>query len=368
MRSVIGGMLLSLSVSTTLTAAPLTGLVVLGDSLSDGGNAFIALGGLTPPPLPVTAPPFPLIPDFPYVRPAPLLPALSNGPVWAEHLGAALGLPVLPALIPGGTNYAFAGADTGPLPLVPAGSSPTLSTQLGMFAAAGPIDPSALHAVWGGGNDLRRAMDVYAGTLIATGGDAAAAFAAAGAVVGAGVSNLASILTSLAAGGAKHILSLNAPDIGLAPALDFAPLPGATVLATGLSAMFNAGLASVIDGIEAAFLIDVIEVDVFSLLNAIVADPAAFHLTDATSTCLVPGTATVCSDPASFLFWDGIHPTTAGHRIIAGAAFVAAVPVTATPLLLAIGAFSLLFVVTRRRVRQVQPVPVGVSYMRKPAD
>nr|WP_257236550.1 SGNH/GDSL hydrolase family protein [Nostoc sp. 'Peltigera malacea cyanobiont' DB3992] len=29
----------------------------------------------------------------------------------------------------------------------------------------------------------------------------------------------------------------------------------------------------------------------------------------------------ICSNPAEFLFWDGIHPTTAAHRIIGETAF-----------------------------------------------
>jgi phospholipase/lecithinase/hemolysin len=27
----------------------------------------------------------------------------------------------------------------------------------------------------------------------------------------------------------------------------------------------------------------------------------------------------VCEEPSDFLFWDGVHPTAAGHRIVARA-------------------------------------------------
>ena len=271
MRNGLIAMALLTSVTTT-PAMPFTSFAVFGDSLSDGGNAYFGLGGTVPfPPFPpgtITLPPFPLVPDAPYPRGA-LPPAFSNGPNWAELLGASLGLPVVPSLL-GGSNFAFGAADTGPLPLVAPGPSPTLLTQFFApafpFFGGGPIDPSGLYAVWGGGNDVRRALEVYAATFLAT-GDPTAAFSDASDVVAAGVANLAVILNAAAAGGAKHILSLNVPDIGLAPAIDFLP-PGTGALATGLSAAFNAGLALVIDGIEAVYSIDVIEADMFSLLQA----------------------------------------------------------------------------------------------------
>jgi phospholipase/lecithinase/hemolysin len=330
-------------------AVPFTSLTIFGDSSSDTGNAYIGLGGtLAFPPFPpgsTTTPPFPLIPSAPYPR-GTLLPALTNGPTWAEVLGASLGLPVLPSFL-GGTNYAFGGADSGPLPSVPPSTSPSLLTQFNgpaappasPFFGGGPIDPNALYAVWGGGNDIRRSLDVYFAALTAT-GDPAAALAAASAVVSAGVGNIASILTAIAAGGGKHILSINVPDAGLAPAADFLP-PGSGALATGLSAAFNAGLAGAIDGIEAAFALDVLELDAFTLLEDIVASPASFGLANATDPCLQIGGAGICADPEAFFFLDGIHPTAAGHRII-GLAALAAIPNPATVWLLALGSMLLL--------------------------
>ena len=73
-------------------AAPITSLVVVGDSLSDDGNGFILTGGTFPPP--------------PYDQGG------SNGPVAVEYLASALGLPLAPSAA-GGTNYAVLGAATG---------------------------------------------------------------------------------------------------------------------------------------------------------------------------------------------------------------------------------------------------------------
>src|SRR3954447_10825115 len=74
-------------------AAPITSLYVVGDSLSDSGNAFILTGG------------------FP---PAPYAQRASNGPVAVERLAADLGVTLTPSAA-GGTNYAVMGAATGPV-------------------------------------------------------------------------------------------------------------------------------------------------------------------------------------------------------------------------------------------------------------
>jgi phospholipase/lecithinase/hemolysin len=52
---------------------------------------------------------------------------------------------------------------------------------------------------------------------------------------------------------------------------------------------------------------------------------AGFGLTDVVNPCITPLTRVhpFCSRPDEFLFWDGIHPTRAGHAIIAGRALEA---------------------------------------------
>ena len=55
--------------------------------------------------------------------------------------------------------------------------------------------------------------------------------------------------------------------------------------------------------------------DLFDLLDSIVGDPGAFGLTNVTDACA----QFLNCDPSSYLFWDGIHPTLAGHEIISEA-------------------------------------------------
>ncbi len=79
------------SLGTSLQAGDITGIVAFGDSLSDTGNTFLAAG--TPP--------------APYYQGH-----YSNGPIWLEYLASREGVaPPTPSLKPGGTDYAWGGAD-----------------------------------------------------------------------------------------------------------------------------------------------------------------------------------------------------------------------------------------------------------------
>ena len=79
----------------------------------------------------------------------------SNGPIWLDKLGAALGSAVDPALA-GGSNFAFGGARVATSPDVP-----SLQTQANAFLSTTAItgaDPNSLYVVYGGVNDVRDAL------------------------------------------------------------------------------------------------------------------------------------------------------------------------------------------------------------------
>jgi outer membrane lipase/esterase len=292
--------LVVLAPASPALAGPPHRFVVFGDSLSDPGNAFVLLRD-------VEVPPFDsLIPDAPYARGAF---HFSNGPTWVEQLslldhalpsaGPALFIPLL------FSNYAVGGARArheGPF---------DLSTQEGLFVrdfrGQGPRD--ALYVVFLGGNDLRDALEALA---LDSGG------ATSLAIVQAALFSIRDNLLTLHAAGARHFLVPNAPDIGLAPAVRLQG-PAAQGAATFLASRFNAGLEAILQGLESGLGVEIVRVDVFRMLNEVVAAPAAFGLTDATDPCIALNTRAhaFCATPNKFLFWDGIHPTTAGHRILA---------------------------------------------------
>ena len=85
------------------TAGPYTKLYVLGDSLSDQGNLYIATSDLGP----KQSPPRPAVPD-----PARYFHGrFSDGEVYPGYLAQMLGVSIGPSLL-GGTNFAFGGART----------------------------------------------------------------------------------------------------------------------------------------------------------------------------------------------------------------------------------------------------------------
>lgn len=290
-------------------AGPPQRFVVFGDSLSDPGNAFVLKRD-------VEIPPFDsLIPDAPYARGAL---HFSNGATWVEQLsllehalpsaGPALFVPRV------FSNYAVGGARArreGPF---------DLSTQVGVFVDdfRGEAPSGALYVVFAGGNDLRDALEALAA-------DPGASVA----ILESARSSIQANLLTLHSAGARRFLVLNAPDVSLAPAVRLLG-PAAQFAARFLSAQFNAGLEATLQKLEAALGLEIVRLDVFGILNAVVAAPAAFGIADAENPCIALDTRknAFCAHPDRFLFWDGIHPTRAGHRILAerAAAALAAAP------------------------------------------
>jgi outer membrane lipase/esterase len=273
-------------------------LYLFGDSLTDSGNVAIALGG---------GDPDQIITNY-YVPPAPYgSGTFSNGEVWASHVAAKLGLPEggVPSLL-GGDDFAFGGARASI-----DGSVPSAMTQVGMYLARGyQIRADDLFVIAVGGNDLRD-------TLAAAGSAPANAATIIGTAAQAYAAAVGTMVDTLRAQGARHILVWNAPNLGLVPAVRFQDMyvaPGTAALATQISGAFNSYLAARLHGVRGVTIFDL-----FGLLGDIVAHQQRYGFANVTDAAgAVPGI-----DPDTYLFWDGIHPTAGGHAVLAHAVLAA---------------------------------------------
>ena len=294
---------LLLAAASVASASPITSIVVYGDSLSDNGNLFARTG--QPPP--------------PYFDGR-----FSNGPVAVEDLAASLAVPLI--------DFAFGGATTGVGDLADGGTQTTLGVAgiPGMLrqeqltlAAVTPIAPTSLFVVWGGAND----------------------FAVGSASVAA--ADEVSIVNALLGIGATHILVPGLPDLGRVPSLPF----GTPAQATAFTLAFNQALMTSLPTGATYF-------DTFGLFDNIVANPAAYGLSNVTDSCL--NGAVVCANPDQYLFWDDVHPTAAADAIVAEqfANAVAPVPEPATLVLTALG---LAGVIARYRRKATSPAGPRVA-------
>ncbi len=104
-------------------------VVVFGDSFSDTGNLFFAVGFPTPP----------------YADGR-----FSDGPLWVEYLAGDIGAaPPAPSLL-GGTNFAWAGAQS--INNISASGAPGVGLQVSEYlgGGGGSAAGSTLHIVWAG--------------------------------------------------------------------------------------------------------------------------------------------------------------------------------------------------------------------------
>jgi outer membrane lipase/esterase len=271
-------------VLATLSAIPIAAVAstptfgavyVFGDSYCDVGNIFAATGGAEPP--------------APYYNGR-----FSNGPIWVDHVAGFLGVPMKASLL-GGTDYAFGGAwVTAPQPLGGGAFIPSVPQQVQLYLGqhGGKADPNALYILEGGGNDI---LGTTSGSPDALGYEIA---------VGIADSEL-----MLRRAGARHFMVPNLFNVGLLPAA-----AGNATFATAASTATNHWVGKLLAFEELLPRVQILRMDVFSLINAVETDPTHFGFTDVTDPCL---TTTLCVDPDHTFFWDTHHPTEFGHAFFA---------------------------------------------------
>jgi phospholipase/lecithinase/hemolysin len=217
------------------------------------------------------------------------------GAVWIDVLAGSLQLPAPGAYRPGvdesGRNFAHGGATAGLATDLPDGPE-QLDDYLFTVLNGASVPADALVVVWLGGNDI------FQGS---TPDEAAAATAA--------------LLRRLIAAGARHVLTGNNVPFGLMPANQ-----GSAALWTGRAANFRGHMADEVARLRRDFpAVTITAFDAFSLFQRIAANPSLYGLENASE----PARDTSGGDFETWLWWDSVHPTTAGHALIADFALAA---------------------------------------------
>jgi phospholipase/lecithinase/hemolysin len=293
------------------TAPTFTQTVVFGDSLSDDGNVrhvmednyFVGYPGG----------------DFNYsdgrftdssdTDPS----STAFAGTWHEQLARDfLGLAAPTNSLDGGFDYAFGGATTAsgtidvtvinnPFPF--GGGDFTLTVdnlgkQVDDYLASNTPDPDALYLIWGGSNDLFN-DDSSDNVTTAT-------------------ANIAGLVQELAEAGARSFLVVNVAPIGLVPLyMNDAATATALNLAAG---EFRSELSTDLDATVATLsgegiTITLYRLDAYGLYYRMATNPGDYGFTN-----IFDSAQGGDVDPDEYLFWDDIHPTTAGHYQVAVAA------------------------------------------------
>ncbi len=294
------------------TPPTFTKIIVFGDSLSDTGNianrvrnkfGFSYPSGLFD------------YSDFRFTNSSDTIPGSNQYVgVWHEQLARTfLHLPIATNSLDGGANYAFGGATTvdgstdrtvirNPNPFAGGDYHITIDNmgkQVADYLAAFTPDPNALYLLWGGGNDLFD--DSTPAHVIATS------------------TRVNTLIRRLATEGARKFLVANVPPLGAIP--NYVGHTSKVISLDAASADYrerlNADLDATISALAAqGITIKVYRVDVWFDLIRILAEPSKYGFTNVRDSAQGDFSA----NPDKFLFWDDIHPTTAGHYQIAAEA------------------------------------------------
>ena len=251
---------------------PISEMYVFGDSLSDAGMVFRATGGIYPP------------------QPAYYQGRYSNGRVWVEYLSDRLHLTAKQT-----NNFAYGGSTTGHLANA---YVPSLLAQVQSFTQTHQqTNPNSLYVLWAGANDYLQGVTN----------------------ANIPVQNVTGAIASLSKVGAKKILVGNLPDLGQLPATRTGA--NSPSLST-LTQEHNQGLRRSLKLLSQQNSdLQIVTFNANALYRDAITNPATFGFSNVSSSCLSGSNA--CENPNQFLFWDGIHPTTAAHRMIADTAFSA---------------------------------------------
>ncbi len=279
----------------------------------------------------------------------------NTATIWVDGVAARLGIAITPHQVgfagqsvfcPAAATPALAGSCTGygqggsrvtnPIGInnaVGALTVPVVTQVANHLTRFSSFSGTDIVFVWAGANDvLTQFGAIGAGLPAAT---AVANMQLAG-------TELATLVrTQIVGRGATRVVVLNVPDLSITPSFSALPAPNRALL-TQLSTEFNTTLSTGLTGVDVRMF------DARAFLNAAVASPATYGFTNVTTTACDPairgGSALLCNaslasafaspipnptpvpnvnsirtgaSASTWLFADGVHPTTGGHRVLA---------------------------------------------------
>ncbi|MDP4529805.1 SGNH/GDSL hydrolase family protein [Alkalimonas delamerensis] len=278
----------TLLATPALSAPMFSDMYIFGDSLSDTGNtrAAVPLGSLGP-----------IAAEAGYGSNG----RFSNGDLWHEFMADDLGLSTSHSR-GGGNNFAHGGArvnnDTG----FSAGLLWQWDNYQSRFGGA-VMDPAALYVVWAGGNDMRDLVGSTAPLM----------------TIASIMGNYQAMLTEMILGGASTLLVPNLPDLGSIPEFRAGVNSDS---GNEVSTLWNQALQLMLLNLANQYQVDIFMLDVFSIFNAILADPASEGFVNTTDECrsltgnVFTRREVSCADAHTYVFWDEIHPTSRAHQVL----------------------------------------------------
>ena len=275
----------------------------------------------------------------------------NPGPIWIEDIAAKVGVAISPNVVgygaqtvtcpqPSCTGYGQGGSrvtdlngighSTGALTI-------PMKTQMDNYLAANATyKPTDLVFVYGGNNDVF-AQAGYVSAVVAAasaapgatpasiGAAAQAAQQTAGIAMATAATELAGyIRDKILAKGAQYVVVMNLPDSSATPYGQSLPASGQALL-TGLVGAFNTTFQKAISDMA----LNVVVVDANAANKDVFSNSVQYGVTNSTTpvcdlTKLPGGSSLFCNSttliPAAnsgYLFADGVHPTTYGHKLFA---------------------------------------------------
>ncbi len=323
MKKIIFILFLLIQVFHPCLAMTIDQIVIFGDSLSDTGNVF----SLTSKAHRIISQ-IPIVPkDPPYYQGR-----FSNGPIWIDELVKTMNIPLI--------DYAYGGSWAESITNSKFYNPIGLGVQIELYRAAAILDfhkDQHLYIIWSGANDYLDGRDDAESATTNT------------------IESIRSDIETLIYMGAKHIMVMNIPDLGVVPGVvakgkDFAEAVG------HLSQLHNQKFVAMMEEEKKNNPnIQIISLDIESHFDDMILHPDKYQLKNVTEACydggyaLVNqhvdiatqdamkkigidiehslslktaylaakayemGTEHICFNPDEYLFWDQVHPTTKVH-------------------------------------------------------